>query len=127
MICSECGFACDPPGDELPAICPVCGHAESVAEIVFEWHQVKADANQEKHGVSFDEACTVFDDPFQMHKADNVHSVGEQRFICTGMSAQGRVLMISYTEPGLNNVRLISAREATLHERREYESQSEIA
>jgi uncharacterized protein len=93
----------------------------------FEWHPAKAQSNLEKHGVSFEEAQAVFEDPLQMHYPDNAHSIGEQRFICFGLSEQGRVLAVIYMEPGENRIRIISAREATRKEERAYETQSDLA
>jgi uncharacterized DUF497 family protein len=81
----------------------------------FEWDEDKAAANMEKHGVSFEEAQTVFDDFYDLE-----HSHEEPRYIILGASNRGRLLMVSYTERG-DNVRLISSREATPAERRAYE------
>ena len=88
----------------------------------FDWFKPKAESNIEKHdGVSFEEATTAFDDPMQTVLVDDAHSEGEERFILLATSVQGRVLTISYTERG-DVTRIISAREATRQERREYES-----
>lgn len=92
----------------------------------FEWHTKKANSNFEKHGVSFSEAATVFDDPLQAHYPDDAHSVGEQRFVCLGVSAQGRFLKLAYTEREPGTIRIITAREMTPNEKREYESQSDL-
>ena len=86
----------------------------------FEWSDEKAKANFAKHGVSFQEAQTVFDDPLFLDYYDPDHSSMEHRFILIGMSHQKRLLMISYTERGHAN-RIISARKATSKERRIYE------
>jgi uncharacterized DUF497 family protein len=86
----------------------------------FEWDEEKAKANMKKHGVNFDEATTVFIDPFSMTKSDPDHSVDEQRYIDIGISDEGRVLIVSYIERGAN-IRLISSRKATPSERRFYE------
>ena len=86
----------------------------------FEWDEEKATANLKKHGVSFDEAITVFTDPFSITKYDPDHSVDEQRYIDIGISDEGRVLVVSYTERS-TNIRLISCRKATSSERRFYE------
>jgi uncharacterized protein len=93
----------------------------------FKWHPAKAQSNLEKHGVSFEEAQTVFDDPNQMYLADEAHSIGEERFFCIGYSAQGRLLSVVCTEKPGDIYRLITAREATAHEREQYESQSYFA
>lgn len=92
----------------------------------FEWHPPKAESNLVKHGVSFEEAQTVFDDQNQMHLPDYLHSIGEQRYHCFGMSKQGRRLMVVYTEAAADTIRIISAREMTRREQREYESQSDL-
>lgn len=94
--------------------------------MAFEWHSVKARSNLEKHGVSFDEAETVFDDPLQMHYPDYAHSVGEQRYICLGYSDQGRLLTLAYIEKAPDLIRIITARLATRREQRIYESQSDL-
>ena len=87
----------------------------------FEWNREKAESNQKKHKVSFDEAQTVFDDPLFVVAADPDHSVEENRFIIMGESKQQRLLVVSYTERPLAK-RLISARKATRLERKKYES-----
>ncbi len=86
----------------------------------FEWDQNKADSNLSKHGVSFDEAPTAFDDPFYLDFFDPDHSFGENRYIIIGQSSNNRLLLVSYAEQG-ETVRLISAREATRRERKDYE------
>ena len=86
----------------------------------FEWDQEKAEGNLKKHGVSFEEAATVWDDLFNVELIDHDHSTEEQRFLMVGESAEGRFLIISFTERG-NKVRIISARQLTPRERRVYE------
>ena len=88
----------------------------------YEWDENKAAANLSKHGVSFVEARTVFDDPLYVDFYDPDHSHGEYRFIMLGESTQGRLLFVSYMERN-NAIRLISAREATLSERKAYEQE----
>ena len=66
----------------------------------FEWDEEKAGANLEKHGVSFEEAKTVFDDPLYVDFYDPDHSADEHRYIIIGESQQGRLLVVSYTERG---------------------------
>jgi uncharacterized DUF497 family protein len=87
----------------------------------FEWDTEKAKQNLRKHKVSFDEAVTVFYDPLSATFGDPDHSVGEQRFITVGYSAQGRLLAVSHTDRG-KAVRLISARPATRDERKRHET-----
>ena len=86
----------------------------------FEWNTEKAEANLKKHGVSFDEAKTVFSDPLFVIFADPDHSFEEKRFVIMGESKQNRLLVVSYTERK-TATRLISAREATRPERKKYE------
>ena len=88
----------------------------------FEWDPQKAVANLQKHGVSFEEAITVFGDPMSMNMPDPDHSEGERRYLLLGTSAQFRQLVVSYTERP-PRTRIISARSATRHERRQYEEQ----
>lgn len=88
----------------------------------YDWDKNKAVANLSKHGVSFEEAKTVFNDPLYVDFYDPDHSFGEHRFILLGKSAQGRLLFVSYTERN-KGIRLISAREATLSERKAYEQE----
>lgn len=88
----------------------------------YDWDKNKAMTNLSKHGVSFEEAKTVFDDPLYVDFYDPDHSLGEHRFILLGESAQGRLLFVSYMERN-NGIRLISAREATLSERKAYEQE----
>ncbi len=87
----------------------------------FEWDENKAEKNLAKHGVSFEEAKTVFNDPLFITFSDPEHSIGERRFIILGESAQRRLLVVAYTER-FSVTRLISARVATRRERRVYES-----
>lgn len=86
----------------------------------FEWDEEKAKANLKKHRVGFDEATTVFTDPFSLTIHDPDHSANEQRYIDIGSSDKGRVLVVVYTERG-SNVRIVSCRKATPSERKLYE------
>jgi uncharacterized DUF497 family protein len=87
----------------------------------FEWDPVKAQTNQAKHEVGFLEASTVFADPFELTIHDPDHSNDETRFLSLGNSTSGRLLVVSYNErrPA---IRIISAREDTPRERRQYET-----
>ena len=87
----------------------------------FEWDVLKAAANLEKHGVSFAEAVTVFFDPLSITIPDPEHSQDEGRFVITGLSYQHRPLVVVHTDRGAR-IRIISARSATLSERKSYES-----
>lgn len=86
----------------------------------FEWDKQKADANLRKHGVSFEEGETVFEDLFSIELFDPDHSDEEKRFLIVGESSEQQLLIISYTERG-DRVRIISARLVTATERRDYE------
>ena len=86
----------------------------------FTWDSNKARTNQQKHGVAFSEAASVFGDPFSVTIFDSSHSSGEARFMQMGMSVRHRLLVVVYTERG-DLVRLIGARLATARERKQYE------
>lgn len=86
----------------------------------FEWGPAKAASNLKDHKVSFEEASTVFGDPLAMLMTDPDHSEEEERYLLLGMSLRGRLLVVSFAERP-PRTRLISAREATRHERRQYE------
>lgn len=88
----------------------------------FEWDEEKAEINLRKHRIGFDEAKTVFSDPFSITVDDPDHSKNEQRLIDIGKSASGRFLVVVYTECG-NRTRIISCRKATPKEREIYEEQ----
>jgi uncharacterized DUF497 family protein len=90
----------------------------------FESESQKARSNERKHGVSFEEAETVFRDVFALHAYDGDHSWEEDRFIIIGMSERERVLTVVYVERTSVVLRLISARRATLHERKTYEEKN---
>ena len=85
------------------------------------WDAEKAAANLAKHGVSFEEATTVFLDSLAVTYADPDHSVRESRFITIGFSAMARPLFVSHTEIEPQSLRIISARVTTRKERREHE------
>lgn len=94
---------------------------ESVeATMEFESDADKAHFNAQKHGISCTEAITVFGDPLEVTIPDPDHSEGEARFVSLGRSEQSRLLVVSYTERE-RRIRLISAREAGLRERKAYE------
>ena len=89
-------------------------------EIEFEWDQSKEASNISKHGVSFHEGATVFGDSLAWTFPDPDHSVHEKRFLTMGLSSRGRILIISHTDRG-KKTRIISVRQATPRERRDYE------
>ena len=90
----------------------------------FEWDDAKAHANERKHGVSFEEAKTVFGDAHALHRYDGAHSWDEERFIIIGVSELHRVLCVVYVERIEETFRLISARPATTRERKAYEEKT---
>ena len=89
-------------------------------ELIFEWDEEKAKKNLRRRKVSFEEAKTVFNDPFLWTFPDPEHSDIELRYISIGYSSRGRVLVVVHTERG-TNIRIISCRKATASERRAYE------
>lgn len=85
--------------------------------IVFEWDSAKATANLRKHGVSFEEAQSVFYDEFAVQFFDDEHSAGEERFLLLGMSTGAQLLLICHCERESGDIiRIISARKATKRE-----------
>ena len=86
----------------------------------FEWDQDKAIANLAKHGVSFDEAVTVFNDALAISYPDPDHSESEPRAVTFGHSSEARLLVVSHTERD-DTLHIISARVATRSEREIYE------
>ena len=84
------------------------------------WDARKAAANKKKHGVSFEEAATVFADALSLTGADPDHSTGEHRWITFGESMRGRLLAVAHTDEG-DIIRVISARVATRYEKKLYE------
>jgi uncharacterized protein len=90
--------------------------------VEFEWDLHKAEANLEKHAISFEEATTVFGDPLSLTISDPDHSDDEKRFILLGQSYAGRLLVVVHTERGAG-IRIIGARLATRRERVSYEQE----
>jgi hypothetical protein len=86
----------------------------------FSWDEKKAAANLAKHGVSFEEAATVFGDPLSDTFDDPDHSADGRRFLIVGASDRGRMLIVAHTDDWAA-VRIISAREPTAGERKSYE------
>ena len=78
----------------------------------FEWDAEKAAGNVKKHGVSFEEAASVFGDPMAITFSDPDHSIDEHRFLTFGYSYKGRLLVVAHTGR-LHRIRIISARKAT--------------
>lgn len=86
----------------------------------FEWDVPKSNANLRKHGVSFEEAASVFGDPLALTFADPDHSIREARFVTIGQSHRDLLLVVAHVERG-RTIRIISARKTTKHERTIYE------
>lgn len=85
-----------------------------------EWDPVKDRANRARHGVSFEEAATVFNDPLELKVPDPEHSLNENRFYSIGRSESGKLFVVVYTERD-GKIRIISARRPTRTERHSYE------
>jgi len=90
---------------------------------IFEWDPKKAESNARKHGVTFDEASTVFGDPIGLLMPDPDHALNEERYLVLGMSNQQRLLVVAFAERP-PRTRLISARRAKPRELRRYEKKS---
>ena len=91
--------------------------------MTFEWDPQKAAANRTKHGVSFEDASTVFRDPFAITFPDPDHSIRERREITIGSTMKEQVVFVSHCERR-TGIRIISARRATRSERSQYEQES---
>ena len=89
--------------------------------MVYEWNAVKAKANLAKHRVSFEEASTVFLDPFALTFADPDHSADEPQEITIGYSIRRRLIFVAHCQRG-ERTRIISARKTTRRERTQYEA-----
>lgn len=93
-------------------------------EFIFEWDVYKAQSNLRRHGVSFEEAKTVFNDPYLLTYPDDFYSETEERLISIGYSGRQRLLLVVHTERDQDNellIRIISSRKATAAERKTYE------
>lgn len=89
--------------------------------IKFEWDAAKAASNKKKHGVSFEEAQSVFYDEFAVQFIDESNSVSEDRFLMLGFSDEARLLIVCHCERGQGSIiRIISARKATKNESKYY-------
>jgi uncharacterized DUF497 family protein len=92
-------------------------------ELEFEWDNAKARANFRRHGVSFDLARTVFNDPFAIERLDDREDHGEERFVIVGVAEAKVLLFVAYTERQ-ERIRIISARRATQYEQDDYFQQN---
>ncbi len=88
--------------------------------MTYEWDTAKASANRRKHGIDFADAATVFSDEYALTIPDD--NLSEDRFVTLGIDALGRILVVVFTWRG-EQIRIISARKADSHERRQYEDQ----
>lgn len=92
--------------------------------ITFEWNSAKAASNLRKHGISFEEAQSVFYDEFAIQFFDGAHSQTEDRFLMLGMSSDARILLVCHCErENGNTILIISARKATGNERKYYQGE----
>lgn len=89
----------------------------------FEWHDAKAAANLQAHGVSFELAKTVFKDPFAVERLDDREDYGEERYVIIGMAEGNLLLYVAYTERD-EHIRIISARRVTQYEQDDYFQQN---
>lgn len=87
----------------------------------FEWDPAKAQANLKKHGISFEEAASVFDDAYAAFQTDELHSNDELREWVVGYSNRNRLILVTFIERETNLIRIITARKPTTKERTIYE------
>jgi len=92
--------------------------------VIYEWDSEKAAENKRKHGVSFDEARSVFLDPLALTFDDPDHSLSEHRFITIGITSNQRLVFVAHVNKDEDRIRIISAREATRRESYEYQERS---
>jgi hypothetical protein len=93
--------------------------------VKYEWNDKKAKSNKVKHGVAFDEATSIFDDPFHLSVFDKRYDDYEERWITIGLTSKDRVIVVAHVyffdEDGNELMRIISARKSTKKEREQYE------
>ena len=94
-------------------------YCHTIAWVRFIWDPAKASRNRSKHGVTFEEAETAFDDKLGAYYPDALH---EARFVLIGYSRVHRLLYVVHAEVGADRIRIISARKATKHEKKHYEN-----
>ena len=105
--------------------CTLYVHSMTVRPLGFEWDEAKADTNVRKHGVSFLEASSVFEDEYALFMADPAHSDDEDRFLILGKSLRRRMVLVAHCyREGADVIRIISARKASAKQRREYEGRN---
>jgi len=99
-----------------------CKYTVGMHHFTFEWDSTKSDSNLRKHGISFEEAKTVFTDEFGRLISDPDHSeLGEDRFLLLGTSINSRLLVVCHCLREEDRIRIISARKAEKRERKVYE------
>jgi len=92
-----------------------------MSELRFEWDEFKAESNEQKHGISFEEAQTAFFDENARLRHDSEHSINEDRYVLLGMSSSLRLLIVCHLyQEDMELIRIISARKATKRERQKY-------
>ena len=107
--------------DFLLASSPLCNYNVVMSELRFEWDEFKAESNEQKHGITFNEAQTAFYDENARLLYDSEHSVDEERYILLGMSNSLRLLVVSHLyQEEIELIRIISARKAIKRERQQY-------
>lgn len=89
-------------------------------DLTFEWDEEKSQINFKKHDIGFEEAKTVFGDPWAITIQDPLHSESEERFMTIGISSKDRIIVVIHTERH-SNIRIISSRKAARSERKTYE------
>ena len=92
--------------------------------MIYEWNPEKAADNERKHGISFDEATTVFLDPLAITFDDPDHSATERRFITIGMTKNQRLIFVAHADEDDDRIPIISARETTRRETNDYKERS---
>ena len=101
----------------------------TTARFEFDWDPAKAASNIAKHGVSFDEAMTVFLDPFALSRLDDAHGAAEERWVTIGLSRATNLVVVVHTYVEFDEervyIRIISARRPTRNEKRQYEQTPE--
>jgi uncharacterized protein len=118
-ICSDSWVV--PPAQNPLATYMKCSYDVGMKRYRFKWDANKARSNERKHGVSFEEAQTVFFDEEALFMADPDHSADEERFLLLGLSAKLRVLLVCHGVREEEEIRIISARKGAKKERRQYE------
>lgn len=112
-----CGYSPMGSGARPSAVAPSADYCHTLS-VRFTWDRKKAATNLEKHGVSFEEAETAFDDKLGAYYPDRLH---ETRFILIGYSKRSRLLYVVHAEVATDTIRIIGARKATKNEKKHYE------